>query len=134
MSRESARPPKDRRQAVLEMDASELTIMRVSETENQRNAGQSIVQELENKGWVKPDPGSPLLGQSPNGISFNMVRPKADVDAERERNNNRARAMAGINTHPMVKDSSIDVVQETGEEMVNAMAAQLGRGTSENDG
>ncbi len=119
--KEAARPPKDRRVEVLAMDRDDLVYLPVTETENQRNAGQSIVQELEMKGWIKPDADSEHALQTPNGIKFRMVRPKSEVEAETKRNNERAKKMEGFGDHNMVKKSDKKEETYVGQELMDQM-------------
>lgn len=120
--KEQGRNPKEYRPQVVETPDGEMVSMRVTETQNQRNAGSSIVMELENKGWVKPE--SPeLLRQSPNGISFNMILPKAEYYKQLDRANRQARSMEGFSgEHTMIKE--VQPKEETefkGQELIDAM-------------
>jgi len=77
-----------------------LYVMRVTETEDMRNAGSSVVNILWQDGWVIPEDAA-LRSESPDGLSFNMVKDYDTVMAERKRNSDLARRMEGFKPDAM---------------------------------
>jgi hypothetical protein len=114
-----ARPDKARRIAAEKMTDDELSYLRVTETVDMRNSGQSIVRDLLNKGWIKPEDEN-ILDQTPDGNTFNLIMPKDELAKKVKANNDLARAMAGIRDHGMVKEQTKDESAVKGEELLVA--------------
>lgn len=73
--------------------------MLVTETEDMRNAGNSIVSELYLKGWWIPD-DEDFRCATPDGNTFYMIRPWSEVMSERAKNNKIALANEGFKETP----------------------------------
>lgn len=110
---ESARPPKDKRINVDE-NGDELVLLRVTETQHQRDTGTSIVDDLtsERKGWRIPEDPQ-LLQKSANGNSFNLVMPKKELERRQQANNRRARLSEGF---PDVGPDGVTIKERTLDE------------------
>lgn len=113
------RPAKDRRIQVERLTDDKLAYIRVTETTDMRNAGTSIVQDLQRKGWIKPEDPD-ILDATPDGLSFNMIMPKNEFDVMVAKNNQLARAMAGIRDHNMVKSVTAEDQKIKGSELLEA--------------
>lgn len=131
---EVSRPPKGHRLSpTMEQGrpADGLYRMPVTETENMRNAGNSIVNEKLGEGWEKPtDPA--MLQLSPDENKFNLVRDYDEVMAEREANNQRARRMEGFRDSDIVTSTSRTDETVSGPEVL--AAAMKGAVASHDDG
>lgn len=124
----AARPPRSQRlqpgtQGVIEYGGVKYATTRVTETEKMRNEGTSLVNSFSNAGWVKPEEPE-LLQRSPDGLSFNLVKPLNEVIEGRKRNDNRARLMEGFADHEMIADTSKEEDTVTEAELFSAIEAQ----------
>lgn len=125
---ETARPPKDQRKLPIKSNREDLVIQPVTETQNQRNAGNSVVQSLLRKGYEKPEDPE-LLNASQDGISFNLVIPKAKHEEMTRKNNERARRMEGFREFQYAKSDTKEEAKHSGQEILEAMGV-----ASEHDG
>jgi len=132
---EVARPSQDNRHPYEKLPSAELEFFRVTETDAQRNLGLSIVQDKLERGWIIPnDPA--LKRPSPNGLSFNMVKPKKDVIASINRENERARRMEGFNKGALggaVKNATKEESRYKGQEIIDKALSE-GVRSDEHDG
>jgi len=132
---EVARPTQDNRHPYERMKTSDLEFFRVTETDAQRNLGMSIVQDKLNSGWIIPnDPA--LKKMSPNGLTFNMIKPKKDVIAAVNRENERARRMEGFHKGGLsgaIKNATKEESRYKGQEIIDKALSE-GVTADEHDG